>query len=178
MNLQSPVENEEFPAAPVFTPTGPPPKLGVVRSILLVLMAAVGAVEIALFSMLYLAGLGSPAATGSNRLTAGQGAGADFSLAGLGGAAGTGTDALPASGGAGAAQDQMASGNENNFNTYNNPQLQNTSAAYVLNTSSMIFHYSTCADVRKMSEENYATSDGPRDEIINQGYRSCGHCNP
>lgn len=111
MNLQSPVENEEFPAVPVFTPTGPPPKLGVVRSILLVLMAAVGAVEIALFSMLYLAGLGSPAASGTGRLAAGQGAEANVSLAdlGLGGtaapsAAGTGTDTLPASGGTDAAQ--------------------------------------------------------------------------
>lgn len=111
MNTQFPVENGEFPAAPVFTPTGPPPKLGVVRSILLVLMAAVGAVEIALCSVLFLAGLGSPAASGDGRLTAGQVTEANISLAdlGLGGAAappaaGTGTDALPASGGAGAAQ--------------------------------------------------------------------------
>ena len=51
-------------------------------------------------------------------------------------------------------------------------------STYVLNTSTMKFHKSTCKDVDKIKEENYSTFDGSRDEIIGMGYEPCGHCKP
>lgn len=50
--------------------------------------------------------------------------------------------------------------------------------SYVLNTSTMKFHKPSCRDVEKISQENYATFDGSRDDAIVQGYDPCGHCNP
>lgn len=70
------------------------------------------------------------------------------------------------------------SGGGNNFNTYNNEEQQNTSATYVLNTSSHVFHYPSCRDVPKIASKNYSTSSQSREEIIARGYRSCGHCHP
>ena len=69
-------------------------------------------------------------------------------------------------------------GDGSNFNTYNNPEQQNTEATYVLNTSSKKFHYPHCSSVATMSPANYATSSASRDEIIAQGYEPCKNCNP
>lgn len=49
---------------------------------------------------------------------------------------------------------------------------------YVLNISTMKFHKPSCRDVEKISPENYATFEGSRNDVIVQGYDSCGHCNP
>lgn len=49
----TPITEEDRPAPP-FIPQGPPPKLGVMRSVLLVLMAAIGTVELVLFSGVFL----------------------------------------------------------------------------------------------------------------------------
>lgn len=73
---------------------------------------------------------------------------------------------------------QEQANTQNNFNTHNNPEQQQSVSSYVLNTNTNVFHYPNCRDVSKISAENYATSDGTRDDIISQGYRSCGHCNP
>lgn len=75
-----------------------------------------------------------------------------------------------------AAAQQQNSGS--NFNTYDNPEQQQTMSSYVLNTSTMKFHYPTCRDVKKIAPQNYSTYDGTRDGIMNQGYSSCGHCHP
>lgn len=69
-------------------------------------------------------------------------------------------------------------GNGNNFNKYNNTSQQNTSATYVLNTSTMKFHYPSCRYVPKISPRNYATSTQSRGALTSQGYSSCGHCHP
>ncbi len=55
---------------------------------------------------------------------------------------------------------------------------QLTEASYVLNTNTKKFHYPSCKDVKKIKPENYATSSLSRDDIIAQGYSSCGHCHP
>lgn len=55
---------------------------------------------------------------------------------------------------------------------------QQTEASYVLNTNTKKFHYPSCKDVKKIKPENYATSSLSRDDIIAQGYSSCGHCHP
>ncbi len=70
------------------------------------------------------------------------------------------------------------SGNADNFYTHDNPQLQQTDAAYVLNTSSKKFHIPSCRTVRQMAEKNYQEFNGTRDEAISNGYNPCGVCNP
>lgn len=69
-------------------------------------------------------------------------------------------------------------GNGNNFNTYDNPSQQNTDAEYVLNTSTMKFHYPSCSSVPTIASDNYAASNESRDSLIAMGYDPCGKCNP
>lgn len=66
----------------------------------------------------------------------------------------------------------------NNFNTHNNESQQQTTASYVLNTSTMKFHRPSCRDVPRIATQNYATSSQSRADLISRGYSSCGHCNP
>ncbi|MCR5727366.1 MAG: hypothetical protein K6G24_07860 [Lachnospiraceae bacterium] len=63
-----------------------------------------------------------------------------------------------------------------NFNKYDNEEQQNTSDAYVLNTSTLKIHYPNCSDVKKISPDNYSTSNESIDELRSQGYTLCGHC--
>lgn len=69
-------------------------------------------------------------------------------------------------------------GNANNFDTYNNESQQQTDATYVLNNSTMKFHYPNCDSVPKISPQNYGTSSKSRDELIQAGYSPCGKCEP
>lgn len=70
------------------------------------------------------------------------------------------------------------SGDDSNFNTHDIEEQQQTEAQYVLNTSSMKFHYPSCSSVKKIAPHNYATSNSSRDELIGQGYDPCGNCEP
>lgn len=70
------------------------------------------------------------------------------------------------------------SDNSSNFNTYDNPDQQQTSATYVLNTNTKKFHYPSCKSVKKIAPQNYATSNSTRDELIAQNYQPCGICSP
>ena len=49
---------------------------------------------------------------------------------------------------------------------------------YILNKNSMKFHYPNCEAVQKMSAKNRAEYSGSRDELIEEGYKPCGMCNP
>ena len=49
---------------------------------------------------------------------------------------------------------------------------------YVLNTSSKKFHYPSCSSVGKMKSKNRKDYHGSRDDLIAQGYKPCGICNP
>lgn len=49
---------------------------------------------------------------------------------------------------------------------------------YVCNTSTMKFHYCYCNSVSKMSDKNKKYTNETREELIEQGYTSCGNCNP
>lgn len=80
--------------------------------------------------------------------------------------------------GSGGGNSQEPSGDGSNLNTYDNPEQQQTSASYVLNTSSRKFHYPDCGSVAKIAPQNYATSNSSRDELIAQGYNTCGNCEP
>lgn len=49
---------------------------------------------------------------------------------------------------------------------------------YILNTNTKKFHYPTCRDVGKMKDANKQEYVGNRDDVVNQGYDPCKHCNP
>ena len=49
---------------------------------------------------------------------------------------------------------------------------------YVLNTNSRRFHLSDCPGAANMSARNRQTVTATRDELVAQGYRPCGICNP
>lgn len=72
---------------------------------------------------------------------------------------------------------KSSGGNGSNFNTYNNKSQQETSAKYVINTSTLVFHRPTCRDVKKIAPKNYSTSNKSRDELA-KSYKACGHCHP
>lgn len=70
------------------------------------------------------------------------------------------------------------SGNADNFNTYDNEEQQKTNANYVLNTSTMKFHYPGCSSVAKIAPQNYEEFYGTKQEVISLGYDTCGRCKP
>lgn len=74
------------------------------------------------------------------------------------------------------ADGQRMSGEESNFNIYDNPEQQQTSASYVLNTSTMKIHYPSCGSVKKISPQNYAASNSSIEDLKAQGYTTCGNC--
>ena len=49
---------------------------------------------------------------------------------------------------------------------------------YVLNINTMRFHKPTCPSVEDMKEKNREYSYSTREELIEQGYKPCGSCNP
>ncbi len=69
-------------------------------------------------------------------------------------------------------------GGGSNFNTHDNPDQQQTTASYVLNTSTMKFHFPNCRDVPRIAPENYSTSSESSGTLVSIGYSPCGHCNP
>lgn len=54
----------------------------------------------------------------------------------------------------------------------------NVSSSYVLNTNSKKFHYPSCHSAKIIKDINKEYSSLSRDEIINNGYKPCGNCNP
>lgn len=69
-----------------------------------------------------------------------------------------------------------SSGDASNFNTYDNSSQQQTEATYVLNTHTMKIHHPSCSSVKKIAPQNYATSNDSLDDLISQGYSTCGNC--
>ena len=67
-------------------------------------------------------------------------------------------------------------GNSNNFNLYNNPEQQQTTETWVLNTSSMKIHHPGCSSVASIKPENYAVSSQSLQELMSMGYTTCGRC--
>lgn len=72
----------------------------------------------------------------------------------------------------------QSSTNSSNAATNGASSADISSASYVLNTKSMKFHYTSCSAVSEMSSSNRATSNATRAELIQQGYKPCGSCNP
>lgn len=80
--------------------------------------------------------------------------------------------------GSGVSGNSGTGGDRNNFNAHNNTGQQDTTASYVLNTSTMKFHRPSCRDVPRIASQNYSTSNLSRSDLIASGYKACGHCNP
>lgn len=72
--------------------------------------------------------------------------------------------------------ESSGSGNESNFNKYNNTEQQNTENTWVLNTSSMKIHCPSCRSVPKIAPKNYSTSSESLDDLKAKGYTTCGIC--
>lgn len=51
-------------------------------------------------------------------------------------------------------------------------------AEYVLNTNSKKFHVPSCSSVKQMKDTNRQDVKDTRENIVNQGYDPCKHCNP
>lgn len=49
---------------------------------------------------------------------------------------------------------------------------------YVLNTNTMRFHKESCGSVKDIKDHNKGSFTGNRDDLIAQGYKSCGRCHP
>lgn len=49
---------------------------------------------------------------------------------------------------------------------------------YVLNTDTHKFHHPSCEDVDDIDPSNKESYTGIRNDVINQGYEPCGHCDP
>ena len=65
-----------------------------------------------------------------------------------------------------------------NTDTDTSVNSEGTENAYVLNNSTMKFHYPWCSSVKKIAEQNYEESTLSRDELLEKGYTPCGNCNP
>ncbi|WP_242829674.1 MULTISPECIES: DNA/RNA non-specific endonuclease [unclassified Butyrivibrio] len=69
--------------------------------------------------------------------------------------------------------------NEFNEQTPEQPLDSNViTGSYVANKNTKKFHYSWCSSVEAMKEKNKLYHNGPRDELINNGYVPCKNCNP
>lgn len=50
--------------------------------------------------------------------------------------------------------------------------------SYICNKNTKTFHYPDCSSANKMKESNKLEITETREELIEQGYKSCGNCNP
>lgn len=62
--------------------------------------------------------------------------------------------------------------------TPTNASVETVTKDYVLNTNTKKFHYPSCSSVKDIKSSNRSDYSGTRDDIINQGYKSCKRCNP
>lgn len=73
-------------------------------------------------------------------------------------------------------QPTAAAATTNNNNV--SAAVNNRASDYILNKNTHVFHYSSCASVKKMKESNKIPFTGSRDEAVSKGYRPCQICNP
>lgn len=57
-------------------------------------------------------------------------------------------------------------------------QGKDVTGTYVINKGNHKFHKPDCDSVRQMSEKNKQTYTGSRNELISNGYKPCGSCQP
>lgn len=83
---------------------------------------------------------------------------------------------LPSTAPSGGGNNGGGGGDGSNFQTWDNPDQQQTSQAWVLNTNTMKIHYPSCSSVSRIAPQNYATSNASLDELLSRGYSRCGRC--
>lgn len=76
----------------------------------------------------------------------------------------------------GTVQGGGGNGDASRFDTWNDPAQQQTTATWVLNTSTKKIHYPGCKSVKKIAPKNYSTSNLSEEELIAQGYSVCKQC--
>ena len=62
--------------------------------------------------------------------------------------------------------------------TSGNSGSSSQEAKYILNTNSKKIHRPTCSSAKKMKESNKQEYTGSKDDLLAQGYTTCGNCNP
>ena len=75
-------------------------------------------------------------------------------------------------------QPQGQDGAQSQDSSQDYEETQEASQEYVLNTSSKKFHLPDCSGAASISEANRQTYTGSRQDLIDQGYSSCGICKP
>lgn len=65
----------------------------------------------------------------------------------------------------------------NTINSEDDDQIY-IQSEYILNTSTKRFHFPTCPNAEKISDDNKEIYSGKREELIQKGYEPCGNCNP
>ncbi len=58
------------------------------------------------------------------------------------------------------------------------PPAPESSKRYVLNRNTKRFHYPHCHSVEQMHDSNKEIYTGSRQQLIENGYKPCGNCNP
>lgn len=59
-----------------------------------------------------------------------------------------------------------------------NIQNENSDTIYILNTNTMKFHREDCSSIEDIKPKNKETYNGTKMWLLNNGYSSCGICNP
>ena len=77
----------------------------------------------------------------------------------------------------------ITGGNNGNTMDRSMPGANNTGVipagtTYVVNKNTKKFHLPSCGSVTDMKEKNKLYYEGPREELIDQGYDPCKRCNP
>ena len=62
--------------------------------------------------------------------------------------------------------------------TSSNSGSSSQEAKYILNTNSKKIHRPTCSSAKKMKESNIHEYTGYKNDLLAQGYTTCGNCNP
>lgn len=55
---------------------------------------------------------------------------------------------------------------------------QSVDEKYIINTKSRVFHEPDCSHIQNMKPQNKYETDKTYQQLVNEGYRPCGHCIP
>lgn len=64
------------------------------------------------------------------------------------------------------------------YDVVSDSSAESVPVRYIVNISSSVFHLPDCPHAQNLSDGNRAVFTGDRADLIAQGYRPCGSCNP
>ena len=76
------------------------------------------------------------------------------------------------------AGEPTGTGKKQDIKNENQNEGENQSRQYICNTNTMKFHLPECSSAVNMKEENKQELFTNREELLRQGYKPCGNCNP